>query len=146
MGRSAHLIDLNFLSHVYLVKSFLPVMKKRKEGDLIFIGSEAALAGKRQGSIYCASKFALRGFAQALRDECRSEHLRVCLINPGMVLTGFFDSLSFSPGEDCSEHLLAHDIAETVVHVLAARKGVVFDEITVNPLKQRIALSKRDRG
>ncbi len=54
------LVDLNFLSHVYLTKAFLPNLKQHPQSDVIFIGSEASLAGKRQGSIYCASKFALR--------------------------------------------------------------------------------------
>jgi len=131
-------IGINFLSHAYLIKTFLPMMKKRKQGDIIVIGSEAALAGKREGSIYCASKFALRGFTQALRDECRTDHVRVCLINPGVVQTEFFDTLSFAPGEDKSEHLVADDIAELTVHILAARRGAVFDEITLNPQKGRI--------
>lgn len=137
------LMDLNFLSQAYLIKTFLPEMKKRQEGDIIVIGSEAALAGKRQGSIYCASKFALRGFTQALRDECRSDHVRVCLINPGMVRTNFFDDLPFSPGEDVCEHLLAEDISATIAHVLAARKGAVFDEISLMPQKNRIVPSKK---
>ena len=66
------------------------VMKKIGKGDVIFIGSEAALNGSRKGTIYCASKFALRGFAQALRDECSKSSIRVTIINPGMVKTGFF--------------------------------------------------------
>ncbi|MEM1283733.1 MAG: SDR family oxidoreductase, partial [Chlamydiota bacterium] len=91
------LMNINFLSHVYLVKAFLPQMKQAKKGNIILIGSEAALAGRRQGSIYCASKFALRGFTQALREECASSGIRVTLINPGMVQTSFFDDLHFSP-------------------------------------------------
>lgn len=53
-----------------LCQRILPALKRKALADLIFIGSEAALAGSRKGSIYCASKFALRGFSQSLRDEC----------------------------------------------------------------------------
>lgn len=137
------LIDLNFLSHVYLTKAFLPLLKQQPRSDIIFIGSEAALAGKRQGSIYCASKFALRGFAQALRDECSTSSVRICLINPGMVQTHFFEDLSFSPGSEKNEHLLPEDIAEAVLLVLKAREGAVFDEINVSPHKKRICFNKK---
>jgi NADP-dependent 3-hydroxy acid dehydrogenase YdfG len=136
------LIDLNFLSHVYMTKTFLPLFKKQKRSDLIFIGSEAALAGKRQGSIYCASKFALRGFVQALRDECATSPVRICLINPGMVQTSFLQDLSFEPGSESTEHLLPEDIAEAVSMVLAARDGAIFDEINVSPHKKHICFKR----
>jgi NADP-dependent 3-hydroxy acid dehydrogenase YdfG len=137
------LIDLNFLSHVYLTKAFLPLLKKQTRSDVIFIGSEAALAGRRQGSVYCASKFALRGFAQALRDECATSSVRVCLINPGMVQTSFFQELHFSPGMEHTEHLLPEDIAETVALVLRAREGTVFDEINLSPHRKKICFHKK---
>lgn len=144
------LIDLNFLSHVYLIKMFLPELKKQNNGSVIFIGSEAALQGKRMGSIYCASKFALRGFAQALRDECSTSNVRITIINPGMVQTDFFKDLKFCPGESSLEHLLPEDVAEAVDLVLNAREGAVFDEINLSPQKKRIrfatSLPKEDYG
>jgi 3-hydroxy acid dehydrogenase / malonic semialdehyde reductase len=140
------LMDLNFLSHVYLTKTFLPSLKRQARSDIIFIGSEAALAGKRQGSIYCASKFALRGFAQALRDECATSSVRICLINPGMVQTPFFQDLSFHPGSEGTQHLVPDDIAEAAYMVLQAREGAVFDEINVSPQKKHICFRRRESG
>lgn len=136
------MIDLNIFSHLCLVKTFLPSLKKRPLSDIIFIGSEASLAGKRQGTLYCASKFAIRGFAQALREECATSPVRVCLINPGMVQTTFFDELSFAPGSEESEHLLPEDIAEAVSLVIQARAGTVYDEINVAPHKKKIIFKK----
>jgi 3-hydroxy acid dehydrogenase/malonic semialdehyde reductase len=130
------LMELNFLSHAYLVRAFLPLLKQRKRSDLIFIGSEAALSGSRQGAIYCASKFALRGMAQALREECARSGVRVCVINPGMVKTGFFDQLHFKPGDDKTNYVLPEDVANAVAMVLAARAGTVYDEINLSPLKK----------
>ena len=46
-----HDIDLNLTSHLLLARSFLPVLKRRNGGDLIIIGSEAALRGARTGSV-----------------------------------------------------------------------------------------------
>lgn len=132
------LMDLNFLSHVCLIKELLPYLKKQEEADIIFIGSEAALAGKRKGSIYCASKFALRGFAQSLREECSTSTVRVSIIQPGMVRTPFYDSLSFDPGEDPSHAILPEDVAEMIDSILSMRHETIFDEIVLSPKKRVI--------
>ena len=136
------IMNLNFISQSFLAKGLLPSLKRQALADLIFIGSEAALEGSRKGSIYCASKFALRGFSQALRDECSKSSVRVSLINPGMVNTEFFNTLSFSPGEQASQHLLADDIAQTVSYIMNARKGIIIDEITLNPANKVINFNK----
>lgn len=136
-------IDLNFLSHAYLIKAFLPILKRQRRGDIVLIGSEASLAGKRQGSIYCASKFALRGFCQALREECTASHVRVTLINPGMVQTDFFQDLHFECGAEPFEHLLPNDIAELVSHLLKMRHGAVCDEINLSAQKKCISFKTR---
>lgn len=136
------LMDLNFLSHVYLIKTFLPSFKRDNQGHIILIGSEAAIQGRRMGSLYCASKFAVRGFAQALREECSTSNIRVSLINPGMVRTEFFEDLNFAPGEDPLEHLVPEDIADSISMILNARVGAVFDEINLSPQKKRILFQK----
>jgi len=132
------LMNLNFISQSFLAKAFLPALKRKPLADLIFIGSEAALQGSRKGSVYCASKFALRGFTQALRDECAKSSVRVSLINPGMVQTEFFKELNFMPGEGKNQHLLAEDVAEAVSYILNARAGIIIDEINLNPANKVI--------
>ena len=49
------LMDLNFLSQAYLAKAYLPLFKKRGDGDLIFIGSESALKGSRKGAAWISA-------------------------------------------------------------------------------------------
>jgi NADP-dependent 3-hydroxy acid dehydrogenase YdfG len=137
------LIDLDFTSHAYTVRAFLPHLKKRRQGDILFMGSEAALQGHPKGSIYCAAKFALRGFSQALRQECAGAGIRVTLINPGMVQTPFFDTLDFAPGAESDQHIEPTDIALAVATVLAARPGTVFDEINISPQKKVIDFGKK---
>lgn len=133
------LLELNFLSHVLLAKIFLPLFKKKKKGDLIFIGSEAALKGRQKGSIYCATKFALRGFAQAIREECSSSNIRVSIIEPGMVRTPFYDPLNFSPGKREEEALIAEDIAEVISLIFRLNNRAVCEEIILSPLKRVIS-------
>lgn len=132
------LIDLNFTSQAVIAASIIASMKRRKFGDLIFLGSEAALRGSRRGSIYCASKFAIRGFTQALRDECARSNVRVSLINPGMVRSGFFDQLDFTHGDSASNAIEPDDIADLVSLILQGRRGTIVDEITLNPANRVI--------
>ncbi|MEW8028956.1 MAG: SDR family oxidoreductase [Candidatus Thiodiazotropha sp.] len=132
------LVTINLLQHLYVARALVPLLKKSGHGDLIVIGSEAALTGGRKGAVYSACKFALRGFTQSLRTECSSRGIRVCLINPGMVDTGFYDNLNFKPGELAENALRAEDIADAVVLVLDSHPGTVFDEINLNPLKKVI--------
>ena len=136
------LMTVNFTSQVFLTKAVLPDLKRKSHSDLIYIGSEAALKGSRKGAIYCASKFALRGFTQALREECAGSNLRVCLINPGMVKTSFFDQLSFEPGEHESNALLPEDVAAAVAYVLESRPQMVIDEINLSPLNKVVRFKK----
>jgi short-subunit dehydrogenase len=132
------MLETNLLQHIYFARAFIPRFKKQGRGDLILIGSEAALIGGRKGAVYSACKFGLRGLAQSLREECSGRGVRVSLINPGMVDTGFYDQLDFAPGEAADNHLRPDDVAQAVKLVLQAPAGTVFDEINLNPLKKVI--------
>ena len=137
------LMDLNFTSQAYCARAVVPILKRKKRGDLIFIGSEAALKGSRNGTIYCAGKFAVRGFTQALREECSSSNVRVSLINPGMVRTAFFDQLHFEPGHEQSQSIQPGDIAELIAFILKLRTGTNLDEINLSPLQKVIHFKPR---
>lgn len=132
------LMTLNFTSNALLTRAVLPSLKRKRHADLIYIGSEAALKGSRKGAIYCASKFALRGFTQALREECAKSQVRVALINPGMVKTPFFDTLNFEPGSDASQYITAEDVADTLHYILSSNPNIVLDEINLSPLNKVI--------
>jgi len=136
------LIDLNLTSQVYVVRALLPGMKRRKSGTIVFMGSEAALAGGKRGAVYSATKFGLRGLAQSLRQECAASGVRTCIINPGMVKTEFFDTLGFGPGNKAANYILPEDIARVVLDVIQARPGIVFDEINISPQKKVIRFAQ----
>lgn len=138
------LMTLNFTSQAFLVRALLPSLKRKGHGDLIFIGSEAALKGSRKGALYCASKFAVRGFTQALREECGKSNVRVCLINPGMVKSAFFEQLSFEPGDEPSNFIEPEDVAEAVSYVLNSRSQIVVDEINLSPLNKVVRFKKHN--
>jgi NADP-dependent 3-hydroxy acid dehydrogenase YdfG len=137
-----NLLTVNFTAQAFLTRALLPKLKQQALSNLVYIGSEAALKGSRNGTVYCASKFALRGFTQALRDECGKSPVRVSLINPGMVDTAFFDTLSFAPGKQPSQALQAEDVADAVSYILQAGPNCVIDEINLNPPNKVIEFKK----
>ena len=138
------LMDVNFLSQAYVVRTFLPQIKRHGRGNIVFVGSEAALVGSKRGAVYCASKFALRGMAQALREECSGSGVRVGIINPGMVKTPFFSSLDFGPGDRAENYIVASDVANAIVWMLNSPSGTVIDEINLSPLKKVIVKKNRE--
>lgn len=137
------LMTVNFTAAVYLTRALLPKLKQKPHSNLVYIGSEAALKGSRNGTIYCASKFALRGFTQALRDESAKSGVKVSLINPGMVNTAFFDNLTFAPGKMPTQALQASDIADAVDYILSASPHCLIDEINLNPPNKVIDFKTR---
>ena len=129
-------IQLNLISQILVAHAFVDVLKRQPRSDLVFLGSEAALSGARQGSLYCAAKFGVRGFAQALREECARRNLHVGIVNPGMVRSEFFDRLDFAPGDATDNSLQVDDVAEAVLTMLNAPDNAVIDEINLSPLKK----------
>jgi short-subunit dehydrogenase len=129
-------ISVNLTSHIVVTKLILPHLKKRKMGDIIFIGSEAGLLGSKNGSLYCTAKFGLRGFSQSIRHDTSTSNIRVCIINPGMVRTEFFKNLKFSPGDDVDNAINSDDIANAVINVIKLEQSTVVDEINLSPLKK----------
>lgn len=138
------MVNVNFLSQAILIKSFLSGLKARKSGKIIIIGSECALDGQKKGSMYCASKFAMRGFAQSLRKECSSANVTVTLINPGMVATPFFDNLNFQPAHGEPHAIQPEQIAAMVSLILSENSNCVYEEINLQPLKKVLEMKKTE--
>ena len=65
-NRISDTVQLNLTSHILLARALLPGMKQRGRGTFVFMGSEAALMGAKNGAVYCATKFGLRGLALSL--------------------------------------------------------------------------------
>ena len=131
-------VNTNLVSHMIMTRLLIPQMKRQNSGKIIFIGSEAALRGSQKGSLYNAVKFGLRGFSQAIREECSGSKVHVSIINPGMVRTNFFDKLNFSPGDDFTNAIEPYDVAQLVLSIFAMREGTVIDEINLSPLNKVI--------
>jgi 3-hydroxy acid dehydrogenase/malonic semialdehyde reductase len=128
----------NLTSHLVITKLLLPHFKRIKMGDIIFIGSEAGLLGAKNGSLYCAAKFGLRGFSEALSKDVANKNIRVSIINPGMVKTDFFKNLNFEPGNDEKNTISVKDISSTVAYILTLSRNTIVNEVNLSPSKKAI--------
>jgi len=136
-------IQVNLTSALILCRALIPVFRRQATGHLIFIGSEAAHAAGRKGVLYSAAKFGLRGFCQALRDDCASDGIQVSLINPGMVRGPFFDDLDFAPGDLPANAIEPEQIADTILFMLENNDNIVFDDLQLSPRLKSINFSPR---
>jgi 3-oxoacyl-[acyl-carrier protein] reductase len=90
----------------------------RQRGNIVNLGSTAAVHGAPRGTAYYASKFAVRGMTECWRAELRPHNIRVFLINPSEVLTQFAANAGFSQDDGDPTKLQAEDIAHVVKGVL----------------------------
>ncbi len=135
-------INVNLLSHIILSRALITHMKSKGEGNIFLMGSEASLTGKKKATLYSAAKFGLRGFAQSLKEEAGGSGVRVCLINPGMVRTPFFDKLTFEPAEAFNNAIEPEDIAKIIFDLQSVRLGTIVEEINLFPSKKSINFKK----
>jgi NADP-dependent 3-hydroxy acid dehydrogenase YdfG len=83
------MMDTNVRSTFLFTRHTVPVMLKQKEGTILMISSMAGIYGFAGEAVYCATKFAQVGFAQALDKELRAQGIKVGVICPGGVKTEF---------------------------------------------------------
>ncbi|TNE68193.1 SDR family oxidoreductase [bacterium] len=110
----------------------VPFMKMNPETcHIINVASVAGLIGNPSLTAYNASKFAIRGFSDALMKEVRNDGIKVTCMFPGSIETSFFDQLEMkgSPNK-----LNPDEIARLVVFLLETSSNFLVDEITLRPL------------
>lgn len=84
------MMDTNYFGAVHCTQAVLPQMLERGSGTIVNVASIAGIMGFAGMAGYCATKFALTGFTEALRDEVIRRGVRVALVCPGTTDTEFF--------------------------------------------------------
>ena len=120
----------NVFGLTLLTQEILPVFKKQRYGNIINIGSTASLKGFARGSVYAASKFAVRGLTQSWQAELRKDNIRVSLVNPSEVTTAFADLARKERNEE-SNKLAPEEIAHTIISTVEMRDKGFIPEVTV---------------
>jgi NADP-dependent 3-hydroxy acid dehydrogenase YdfG len=81
------LFEINFHGVVNGTRAFLPILVEQDDGVIVNTSSVYGLIGVPYQSAYCASKFAVRGFTDALRQELRGTGVRAVTVHPGGITT-----------------------------------------------------------
>jgi 3-oxoacyl-[acyl-carrier protein] reductase len=122
--------NTNVFGLALLTQELISTFKAQQSGNIINIGSTASLKGFARGSVYAASKFAVRGMTQSWQAELRKDNIRVSLINPSEVTTAFADNTRVERAEE-SNKLGPEDIANAILSVVEMRDKAFAPEVTV---------------
>jgi NADP-dependent 3-hydroxy acid dehydrogenase YdfG len=130
--------QLNVMGVLRCIRAFIPPMKEKKKGHVVFISSVAAAKAYTYGGVYSASKAAVEMIAETLRLETLP-HIKVTVVAAGVTDTGFFENQvsGHSSVEDIGMgSLSADDIAEDVVHAINKKRGADINKIIIRPTGQ----------
>ena len=134
------MMDTNVRSTFLFSRHAVPVMIEQKSGTLLMLSSIAGIYGFAGEAVYCATKFAQIGFAQALDRELREKGIKVGVICPGGVKT------EFAIGEGRTEEgvaesgmLAAQDVADVVLLACTQSAGSRIIEIQMRPMSEALA-------
>ena len=134
-------LDVNLRASFLLARAAWPHMVAAGSGTIINISSVAGRRGWANASAYCAAKFGLTGFTQALAAEGKPHGIRACVVFPGAMDSNWG---VWSPQDRGSqaptvpEDALAPErVADLLVWMATAPPDVVLNEVTVTPLQEQ---------
>ena len=127
-------LRVNLTSHFALVREFLGDMKRRRRGHIVTIGSMADERGLPGNAAYSASKFALRGLHEVLREELRGTGVRTTLVSPARVDTSLWNSARAAGAVPVADSgmIPATAVAEGVRYAVLQAPEVNVDELRLS--------------
>ncbi|WP_424184592.1 SDR family NAD(P)-dependent oxidoreductase [Actinokineospora sp. G85] len=127
-------LTVNLRSSVMLARLLAPAMVEAGRGHLAFIGSVAGMLATPHSSLYSATKFGLRGFAHALRQDLHPAGVGVSLVQPGIVGdAGMFEKTGV-PVPKGMRTVTAAQVADAVVKSIEENRA----EINVAPTEIKV--------
>jgi NADP-dependent 3-hydroxy acid dehydrogenase YdfG len=122
-------LDTNLRGVMQLVRAVLPFMRRNDFGDIVNMSSQAGKHGYADVPSYCASKFGLLGYAEALRDDLRKSdaNMRVFNFCPGLV--DVENTGADQQPRDGFIHVA--NMARTLVYALSLDRNVVLEDVNI---------------
>lgn len=132
----AETMRINVDGTFHTVRAVLPAMLAQGTGHIVTVSSIYGRKGSPGFSAYCASKYAVIGFSESLALEVRPQGIKVTVIEPGTVDTGFRDGMTNRPLTGLLAHpdkmLTPDDVASAIVWALSTSPTAVPDEIRLD--------------
>ena len=146
------LMGINFWGMVYGVRNFLPVLKREPRSRIVNLSSIFGIISPAGQTAYCASKFAVRGFTEALMHELEATAVGVTCVHPGGIKTPISRNARVGASADAAFHaagiaLFEKRLARTSPEAAAARivDGVIRGEPRILIGKDAIQLERMQR-
>lgn len=111
-------------------RAVLPTMIAHRRGHIINISSDSGKRGEAGGAAYCASKFGVVGYSQALSADALPHDVSVHAICPGYVDTPWYDEEPDAPRELM---LKPEDVAELALYLATLPSRVILEEVVLRP-------------
>jgi NADP-dependent 3-hydroxy acid dehydrogenase YdfG len=147
------LLNINFWGTVYGVKLFLPILLEQPAAHIINVSSIFGMIAPPGNAAYAASKFAIRGFTEALRHELVETNIAVSCVHPGGVITNIAKSSRVGEKADAkvkekatalhakASRTTADEAAETIVRGIKRRSKriLIGTDARIIDVLQRVA-------
>jgi NAD(P)-dependent dehydrogenase (short-subunit alcohol dehydrogenase family) len=134
-------LAVNLRASFLLAQAFWTDMRDAGGGTIVNVSSVAGRRGWANASAYCAAKFALTGFTQALAAEGKPHRIRACVLYPGAMDTswGIWSPEERGTGTPTvpADALAPDDVARLITWIAAAPPDLVLNEVTVTPLLEQ---------
>ena len=136
------MIDVNIKGLLYGVAAALPIMQKQKQGHIINIASVVGFkVFAPGGTVYSATKFAVRAVTEGLRLELKADNIRTTMISPGAVATELGESGSDEVAKENLREFYkiaipSDSIARAIAYAIEQPAEVEIDEIVIRPTAQ----------
>ena len=127
------IIDINLKGTMYCTLEFVKNMKqKNTTGRIINIASVASIHGIENQAVYCASKYGLNGFSEALNQELIKDNISITTIFPGGVDTPLWNEKNEYPGNK-NDLLKTGDIVNLIEKILDLENRIILKNLTIFP-------------
>ncbi len=128
-GNLQKMMDTNLYSAYNLSREIIPHMTRAGHGHIINICSIASITAYANGGSYAISKWAMLGFSKCLREELKTEGIKVTAVLPGATWSNSWEGVDL-PKDRLME---AEDIAQVIYGTVSLGKNAVVEDIVIRP-------------
>jgi len=137
------MVNINLLGLMYATHAVLPLMKAQGSGHIVNVSSLAGSIAQEGFGVYSATKSGVGAFSEALRQEVAKNHIRVTVIEPGVVATEILELITDPEAKEQTlawlhsmTPLASEDIAAAIVYAVTPPEKVDVNEMLIRPTEQ----------
>jgi NADP-dependent 3-hydroxy acid dehydrogenase YdfG len=137
------MVETNVLGLLYASHAVLPIMQAQGSGHIVNISSLAGRIARAGSGVYNVTKWGVVAFSEALRQECVQDHIRVTVIEPGVVETDLASHITHTAAREIALRriqeitpLQSEDVANAILYAVTQPAYVNVNEILIRPTEQ----------